>query len=183
MGKSSKRKKKKNKRKFYNKKEFVNIFCAGCEICIGDPTFCYSGIYKSSPSLFLTKVHEALKEVKDWNAKRGSFGLDPAQFRYAVCNFVAKTMCHEKEFINCENFECCYGEFKDQVYGRGGKDLLKHRRQGKKQKKRNKKKKYVVKAYPTAFMSNNDAWKKVIKRILADGDNDREQNTAEAGSV
>ena len=45
------------------------------------------------------------------------------------------------------------------------------------------KQKFIVKAYPTAFMSNDENWKKAIERILSDGDNNREQNKIEAGSV
>ena len=179
-------KKKKKKRKFYNKKEFINIFCAECSLCIGNPTFCYDSVYKSSPHLFLTKVHRALIEVKEWNSRRGT-GLvfDPAQFRYVVCNHIAKDVCGDENFdTNCEYFETCYREFKNQVLGRGGTDLLKHRRKNNKKKKRDKnKKKYVVKAYPTAFTNDNENWKKVIKRILSDGDNDKEQDKVEKNSV
>lgn len=185
MGKNKKKKKNK-KRTFYNKKEFVNIFCAKCSVCIGNPTFCYDNIYKSSPHLFLTKVHEALIEVKEWNSKRGG-GLvfSPGQFRYAVCNNIAKDICGDENFAtNCKHLETCYKEFKKQILGHGGRDLLIHRRKINKKKKRAKKKnKYIVKAYPTAFMSDNENWKKVIKRILIDGDDDKEQNKAEEGSV
>ncbi|HUV84794.1 MAG TPA: hypothetical protein VMV86_03745, partial [Methanosarcinales archaeon] len=114
------------------------------------------------------------------------FGLDPAQFRYAVCHFIAEEQCDGKEFaINCEHIDACYREFREQIYGHGGKDLLPYRRgkSNKKKKKEGKAAKYVVKAYPTAFMSDNENWKKVIKRILADGDNNREQDKIEAGSI
>jgi len=187
MGKKRKNKKKK---KLYSKKEFINIFCSECALCLGGPTICYNEIYKTSPSTFIKDIHKAIIEIKEWKYKRGE-GLvfDPAQFRYAVCRNLAD-YCGSAEYgINCEYLAGCYKEFVDQIKGDGGNKDLKHRYSNKRQLKRNNKKakkkkdKFVVKAYPTAFMNDNENWRKVIKRILSDGDNNRKQNKIEADSV
>lgn len=188
---AKKKKNRKNKKKFYNKREFTNIFCGHCQLCLGAPTTCYDEIYKTSPKTFVEEIHPAIIEVKKWKSKQGT-GLffDPAQFRYAVCNFLAPHCGSDELKVNCEYLQGCHKEFIDQTKGDGGAAGLAHRRLTKKQKKqlrktakKKQKEKYIVKAYPTAFMSKNEAWKKVVKRMLSDGDNNRKQNKAEAGSV
>jgi hypothetical protein len=194
MGKKKKNKGQKQKR-LYNKKEFTNIFCGECLLCLGAPTTCYNEIYKTSPSTFIKEIHPAIIDVKKWNGKRGQgLQFDPEQFRYAVCNFLGPYCQDEECKRNCNYLHACWMAFKDQIGGAGGKEGLKHRFRNKRERKKflqqlrsqqkeKKKERYIVKPYATAFMSNNEAWKKVIKRMLSDGDNNREQNTTEAGSV
>jgi len=191
----AKKKKKTRKKKFYNKKEFTNIFCSTCLLCTGAPTTCYDEIYKTSPHTFIKEIFPAIMEVKAWNTKRGKgLNFDPEQFRYSICNFLGP-YCGAEEFRrNCEYLQGCWMSFKDQIKGEGGAEGLKYRFHSKKERRRylkkirkqqnkKKKEKYIVKPYATAFMSNNEAWKKVIKRMTSDGDNNRKQNQAEAGSV
>ena len=179
----AKNKKKKRKKKFYSKKEFTNIFCSRCGLCDGDPTFCYNRIYKVAPHLFITEIHKAILEVKEWNQIGGvDWGMAPGHFRYAVCSKLSGHCQGDvKQAFACEHFETCFKEFEDQLKGLGGVRLSKRRL--KKNKKKKAKQKFIVKAYPTAFMSNDENWKKAIERILSDGDNNREQNKIEAGSV
>jgi len=192
---AKKKNKTRQKKKFYNKKEFTNIFCGACTLCLGAPTTCYDEIYKTSPHTFIKEIHAAIIEVKKWNGKRGEgLNFDPEQFRYAVCNFLGPYCGDEELKVNCDYLQSCWMSFRDQIKGEGGAEGLKHRYANKKdrqrylskirnQKTKKKKEKYIVKPYPTAFMSKNEAWKKVIKRMLSDGDNNREQNKAEASSV
>jgi len=162
---------------------------------LGAPTTCYSEIYKTSPSTFIKEIHPAIMEVKKWNNKRGQgLQFDPEQFRYAVCNFLGPHCGSEELRRNCNYLQACWMDFKAQIDGEGGKTGLKYRfKSGKQRKKylkqirgelsKKKAEKYIVKPYPTAFMSKNEAWKKVIERMLADGDSNREQNKTQAGSV
>ncbi len=179
----AKKKKRKNKKKFYSKKEFVNIFCLKCGLCEGDPTFCYHRIYKIAPKLFVKEIYKAILEVKEWNQIGGvDWGMAPGHFRYAVCNKLAEHCQGDADCaIICEHFETCFREFEDQVKGLGGARLSKRRL--KKEKRKKTKQKFIVKAYPTVFMSNDENWKKVIERILSDGGNNREQDKIEASSV
>ncbi len=178
MGKKGK--KKKNRRKLYNKKEFVNIFCNDCGICEGSPIFCYDDIYRSHPQLFL-KISKNLQEVKDWNELRRMEGtsmlFDPGQFRFAFCKALETISGCGLVVINCEHFGICYGLFKSQVFGR------KHDRLQKKRRTKRQKKKYIAKPYPTLIVNKDEKWEKFIKDTLSDGNIDREQNTAEAGAI
>lgn len=183
MGKGSKRRKKKRRRKLYNKTEFVNIFCEKCGMCEGDPTFCYSDIYKNQPHLFVTKVYKHLLEVKGWNELRHREGismmLDAGQFRYSFCTALEQMNACGIDTTNCDHLGTCYALFRAQIFGEKQNNRYKVKRKKKKQKKT----KYIAKPYPTLIISKDEKWEKFVKDTLSDGNIDREQNKTETGTV
>jgi hypothetical protein len=179
-------KKRKNRKRLYNKKEFINIFCNNCGVCKGDPVFCYEEIYKENPELFISKVRKHLKEVCDWKKDKGtnniSLSLLPAEFRYAFCNALAETNACGIDTLNCEYFQKCYTIFENQAFGKRNEYSNRYNRKQKKTKQRAINR-YVCKPYPTIIVSDDDDWKKFIKEILSDGNSDREQNTTETAAI
>ncbi len=177
MGKKKGNKKNK-KQKHYNKKQFIDIFCTNCNLCLHDPVnpfFCYEESYRLNSKGFSTSCYKNLLAAGSWLSERGdtAVSMDVGRFEAIFCD----SMC---ESYNCELLSSCYETFQDQIKGNGPQE--KERKNEKKGRKNKKKKRYVFKPYPTIFTSDSEDWKNKIEEILADGDNNRQQDKTEEGS-
>lgn len=169
MGK--RKRKRKNRKKLYNKKQFVGIFCEKCNLCQGGPSFCYQYVYRPTPHLFLTPIFDRLLETDIWNKSlTNNSVLDVGQFRYIFCLALEGT-CGAG--MNCEYMTSCYNSFQNQLHGAPPSSILR-----KKKKKAKNKKKYIAEPYPTVFMSNNDDFINFVKGLF-DDNTDLEQDSAE----
>ena len=175
MGKGNKRRKsKKNrKQKQYNKRQFVDIFCATCDLCLHDevdPFFCYQESHQQNPTGF-SNVYKNLLKVKDWLHERGitATSIDINRFEAIFCY----DLCTDAD---CELLDSCYEAFQNQIKGDSPPE-------GKGKQKKRPKKRHVFKPYPTVFTSDDEDWKNKIEEILADGNSDRQQDKIEEGSA
>lgn len=156
MGK--KRKKKKRKKNRYNKDEFLDIVCGSCEMCSGDPSFCYGIAYKENAKLFMEKIYPKLLGFKGDLCKAGE--EEKAADLFSRLRF-SKIFCkseicgHQIGSGHCQSMEECYQSFLEQL------TAPTKRKSGKVKKKQT-----IVKPYATFFISDNEAFRKEIGAIL-----------------
>ena len=166
MGKRKGRKRKK-KNRLYNKKQFVGIFCAKCGLCIGDPTFCYTEVYRTDPKEFINNVFKRLLEIKKWNEDRGRSSADKTilvdveQFKYVFCKSLTRSCGLNIEHDHCDLINNCWRAFSNQVFGAEAT----HAGRNKKRKKK-KTKRYIIQPYPTLFTSDNDGWIAFVRELF-----------------
>jgi len=177
MGKR-KRNKKNKKRNRYNKKQFVDIFCTNCDLCLhsdADPFFCYEESYALNAKGF-TNSYKNLLKAKEWLQERGetAANIDAGRFEVIFCDGLCGSIAHSL-LSGCELLTDCYEAFQNQIKGNSLQ-----KKEGK--QKRKLRRRYVFKPYPTTFTSDNEDWKNRIEEILADGDSDRQQDKIEESS-
>lgn len=174
MGKKKKKKnyqKRAKRKKLYNKKEFAGIFCTKCNLCKGNPSFCYQYVYRITPHLFLKPIFDRLLEVHIWNESMTTNDIiDVNQFRYIFCQALEGT-CGDG--MNCEYMTSCYSSFQNQLHGASPSQVIRKRK-----KKAKKKERYVAEPYPTVFMSSNDDFINFVKGLF-DDNTDLEQDSTE----
>jgi hypothetical protein len=176
MSKKGRRKRNKKRRnKLYRKKEFANIFCQKCNMCKGNPAFCYEEVYRTNPALFLKPIFDRLLEVKKYNENKAfNIPMDVAQFRYVFCTALAHSCDVKIPVENCDCMTSCYNAFLNQANGAAPSNV-----RVRKKKKKNKKKRYVCQPYPTLFTSDNDKFVNFVKGLFEDGNTDIEQDKTE----
>ncbi len=168
MGKRKRNKRNRNKNR-YNKKQFVDIFCTNCDLCLHDnqdPFFCYEESYALNSKGFPNSYKNLLK-AKDWLRERGESAadIDVGRFETIFC----ESLCTDTD---CELLQDCYDAFQSQIKGNGPQ-----------KKKRKQKKKHVFEPYPTIFTNDNEDWKNKIEELLSDGNSDRQQDKTEESST
>lgn len=152
-----KKRKKKRRKKRYNKDEFLNIVCGSCEMCSGEPSFCYEIAYKENAKLFMEKIYPKLLGFKGDLCKTGE--EDKAADLFSRVRF-SKIFCkseicgHPIGSGPCSSMEECYNSFLEQLTAPPKKN------------KRSKAKQTIVKPYATFFISENEAFQKEIGAIL-----------------
>lgn len=195
MARKGKKKRKKNKSRPYNKKQFTEIFCITCGLCDKqkDPSFCYIELYKHEPKEFVNGVWKNLQDVAGYLRSLGRpySSISVEQFQNIFC---APGLCWNgsaTEGMACDNKESCYEMFRSQMgaakmiihdsphtvrppvvkgtEGKATKSIYTSRR------KDRKKSRYVCSAYPTFFLSKDPEFREVVKKILH-GDNHIEQD-------
>ena len=165
--------------KSYTEKQFVEIICASCKLCLsGNPSFCYSELYKRNQEIFISKVYPNLFSLNNLFAinNRSRTTLTKDTFQRYICETCTCFDTLEK-CRDCELAHDCYKLFLEQILET--KQEKKNKKVidfiSAKQTKKQKKGVVVVAPYASFFSSKNEAFEKEIKRILY-GDNHIEQD-------
>ena len=167
--KNKKRQHAKKKKNRFIKRQFLEIYCPNCELCLinpPNPTFCYEELYKTDQAKFFKECFGALiafgRRLKESNGSAKDITL--AQFNELICD----TFCDDSK---CGLTKTCFRSFKNQISGKKEK--------GKKNKVKGKQKQYICQPYPSVFTNECKEWKDKIERILNNGNNNREQDKVE----
>ena len=150
-----KKKRRAQKAKKYNKKQFVDIICRQCKLCTNpNASFCFVEMYKKSPREFMDTCYLNLLNVAEKRAKKGT--IEPLSMDDFEDMFCKSAVCKNMNYFACGQLFYCYEAFKGQNCT----------------KKKGKKKKdsYVFEAYPTFFCSDDKEWQNTIKEILGNED-------------
>lgn len=174
-----KRSKKKRKQLRYNKNQFINTLCNGCNLCgeYVNPEFCYDCCYKSSPLNFINNIYTGLVRLKEWpfqSGKKNDLRTLENEMRVFQDIFCGSGCCtpdfKEETGDQCIYLHDCMCKLRWQIEDSTDpeEELVSHvpRRTKKKKKTKKKEKKVIVEPYPTFVMSGSDAFKARVRRIL-----------------
>ena len=148
----------------YNKNEFVDIICRNCNLCknIGNPSFCYTVVYKKHKRKFIQKIFPKLLMLK----KEEDFsGVMLHTYDQNKLQLAFEQIFVENNLIKYKNVFKYVNAFKTQL----NNDLTMITKMFKLHKK--KKNNYIVKAYPTFFTNNREGLQEEIHEILNNGNN------------
>ena len=159
-----KKKNRKNKRKKYNKSQFIEIVCQHCGICpkLWGPTFCYD-LYKRDPETFINKCYMELLRFRLLFDK-DNLELKPPNMAGFKKIFCYSGICGTSRW-DCPQEAFCFSNFMEQIGSEDKNILIQPGFHGRK----NKKEREVFVAYPTFFHSDNKEFKSKIEEILDDG--------------
>lgn len=142
----------------YNKKEFINIVCKNCGLCknIGNPTFCYTTIYKNHKRRFIQKIFPKLLALRKRQNSSGKLlyaaSLDNVELAF-------KQTFAKSSFIKREDIFRHLIAFRTQLRGDTNVTI-------KIPKSKKKKQKYIVKAYPSFFSNDREGLQEEIRTTL-----------------
>ena len=192
MGKRSKKKRKQYR---YNKKQFINMLCRGCNLCgeYVEPDFCYDVCYKNNPYDFINGIYKSLIRMKEWPFQSGKKNTlrtlenETRIFQEIFCGSGCCTPQFDEEHGDqCVHLYECMSLLRWQIEDSVDPDevVTSHvpRYTKKKKKTKSKGKKVIVEPYPTFVMSGSDAFKARVRRILYGKKTHTDSNDQQVGN-
>lgn len=141
----------------YTKKQFIGVICNQCRICkVHDPYFCYDNVYKTWSQGFISNTYPKLLKLR-YFVKNSSLGRNYINRMHFTDLFCGSEPCNNNNGFDCNMSNQCFTHFRDQILGVNSNNKAKPIKQDNQR---------VVKAYPTFFISGNEAFKKDVEDVL-----------------